>query len=99
MLVHRDTDGDGRHLLAAEGELDIATAEQLRRQLAALPVGEPVVLDLADITFIDSTGLALLLSASQAARENGATLMLRHPSMAVRRLIALTGVGEMLVTS
>lgn len=55
-------------MLAATGELDIATAPALEeRALAALGRG-PVVLDLSGLDFIDSTGVKMLLDMREAAR-------------------------------
>ncbi|MFZ0974308.1 MAG: STAS domain-containing protein [Solirubrobacteraceae bacterium] len=54
------------------------------------------MLDLSRVSFIDSTGIALLVSISATAREHGRHLELRDPSPQVERLIKLTGVTELL---
>jgi anti-anti-sigma factor len=72
------------------GELDLLTVPQLRGALAALgDHGRDVVLDLAGVSFVDSSGLGLLLAAAGTAEEGGASLILRAPSPAVRRLIGI----------
>jgi anti-sigma B factor antagonist len=87
---------DGRRLVIPEGELDLTTVPLLERQLLeVLPQGE-TVLDLSRVSFIDSTGIALLVSISTTAREQGWRLDLRDPSPHVDRLIKLTSVGELL---
>ena len=54
---------DGRWLVAVRGEIDLATVRALEAELNELV--EPIVLDLRRCTFIDSTGLTLLLRATR----------------------------------
>ena len=56
---------DGYELLTVEGELDVATAPRMISALnEAIAVMEaPLVVDLSDVVFMDSTGLALLMNA------------------------------------
>ena len=94
---HISTAGrDGRQVVTPDGELDLTTVPLLeQRLLEALPRGE-TVLDLSRVSFIDSTGIALLVSVSATAREQGWRLDLHDPSPHVDRLIRLTSVGELL---
>ena len=79
------------------GELDIATAPELVELLARLRRrGHAVVLDLAEVTFMDSTGLTTLMDARLQADRNGWSFAVRRPSAAVRRVIDLAGVGRLL---
>ena len=55
-----------------------------------------MVLDLAEVTFIDSTGLGALMDARCESDRNGWEFSVRHPSAAVRRVIELAGVAQML---
>ncbi|HEY6891328.1 MAG TPA: STAS domain-containing protein, partial [Solirubrobacter sp.] len=55
-----------------------------------------VVLDLAEITFMDSTGLTTLMDAHLAAEGNGWSFEIRRASPAVRRVFDLAGVGRLL---
>ena len=80
-----------------EGELDCATAPQLELRLRALAgLGHPVSIDLADVSFMDSSGLRLLLDAHRAAERDGRTFELRRPSPAVRRVIGLARAEHLL---
>ena len=56
---------DGYELLTVEGELDIATAPRMISALneAIAEMAAPLVVDLTDVVFMDSTGLALLMNA------------------------------------
>lgn len=82
-------------LVRVAGELDISTSPDLQDALAEL-TGSPrrVVVDLSDLEFCDSTGLAALLGAHKALDEVGGTLELRHPSKMVVGLVQITGLDD-----
>jgi anti-anti-sigma factor len=87
---------DGR-LIRAVGEVDLSTAAALRRELAAARLEtDTVLLDLSDVTFIDSTGLHLLLEASHRSAVTDWSFFVVRPSEAVRRLIELSGTADLL---
>jgi anti-sigma B factor antagonist len=87
-------EGDDAVVLLA-GELDISTSPDLQDALADL-TGEArrVTVDLAELEFMDSTGLAALLGAHKALQERGGTLELRHPSKMVIGLVQITGLDD-----
>jgi anti-sigma B factor antagonist len=78
------------------GELDLAHAYTFDEELRAIEESRPacVVLDLRQLTFLDSCGLARLLAARRRARRLGHRLLLVRGSAAVQRLFALTAVDE-----
>jgi anti-sigma B factor antagonist len=88
---------DGCVLLVLGGELDLAAAPELRRHLEEPAQGgaHRVVLDLAEVQFMDSSMLKELLRANHELREAGATLVLAAPQPAVRRLFELTRTAEL----
>ena len=69
----------GTGFLALRGELDLAGAPLLERNLLEIERQAPdrLVIDLRDLQFIDSTGLRLLLAANSRAQERGGELVLR----------------------
>jgi anti-sigma B factor antagonist len=74
------------------GELDLLTVRQLDAQIDGLRssgVGT-IVLDLRQLTFMDSTGLRLLLSLDAAARSDGVGFSIIDGEGPVRRLLELT---------
>ena len=74
------------------GELDVATAPLLNEHLLGLiGAGHHVVLDLASVEFMDSSGLEVLVTCYSRAELFGSGLVLRRPSYRVRRLLELTG--------
>lgn len=52
-------------MLKVSGELDMATAEELRRAVDQCPSTEPLTIDTTELEFIDSSGLALLVTCRQ----------------------------------
>lgn len=83
---------DGSITIAACGEVDLSTADVLRSSLSdGAQVACELTVDLSAVSFIDSTGLRVLLEADAAARSNGHSLRLAHPSRAVRRILEIAG--------
>jgi anti-sigma B factor antagonist len=93
-----DVEGAGRaHTLRPVGELDIGTAPRLERALLdGREQGDRVVLDLARLEFIDSTGLRVIVHAVEAARRERWELVLRHGPPAIRRVFEIAGVAVVL---
>ena len=90
-------DGPGFTRVTLCGELDLATAPQLADALANAPDGAAVViLDLSGLTFMDSTGIRVILRAEQHARMHGAELVVVRPPDAVMRVLELVGLDEQL---
>jgi anti-sigma B factor antagonist len=88
--------GDGEvHVLAAEGELDMATRSVLQGQLDALVdvTGRRLLVDLSRLEFIDSLGIATLYQAS-ASFAHLAVVVLEGSQVA--RTLELCGMAEML---
>ncbi len=82
--------------IALRGELDLAHAYTFDEELRGVEATRPayVVLDLRELTFLDSCGLARLLAARRRARRLGHRLLLVRGSAAVQRLFALAAVDE-----
>jgi anti-sigma B factor antagonist len=80
-------------VLVLGGELDPHTAPLLRDQIErSLGAGRVnLVLDLAGLSFIDSSGLRVIISAHKDTAERGGHLVLRSPSPTARRLLDITG--------
>jgi anti-anti-sigma factor len=79
------------------GEVDLDTAPTMRDEvLRHLHGGAAVHLDLGDVTFMDSSGLQVLLAATHQASLVGAELRLVRVSARVQRLLELTGTEAVL---
>ena len=92
-IVHED----GSVVLALRGELDIATVPVLRRAVDDLlgPHLNAVTIDMANLTFVDVTGLRVLVHIKETAGELHAEFRLRSVSDLTRRVIGLTGFYEL----
>jgi anti-sigma B factor antagonist len=79
-----------------DGELDISTYEDARVRLAEAERAAPelLVVDLAGLRFVDSTGVRLILSADERAREAGRRLALRLGDGPARRVFAALGLVD-----
>jgi anti-anti-sigma factor len=78
--------------IAVDGELDLSVAEQLQQAIDGDGSGA-TLLDLADCTFIDSTGIAVVLRARRQRDEDGGRIVLHSPSKQVRRVLTMTGLA------
>jgi anti-sigma B factor antagonist len=83
---------DGGCTVRCGGEIDLATAERLRDVLDRVVADGTgrVVLDIGDVTFIDSNGLNAIVTAYTDLRARGRTLQVRRPSRQARRLFAIS---------
>lgn len=78
-------------VIAGEGELDLATAGILEERLREVSDAAAVLLDLSRVSFIDSTGVRLLVETSRARSERGARLtVVTDPASQVARILELT---------
>ena len=84
--------------LLLSGELDMATADELRsigiRALASLGERARLDVDMAALTFIDSSGLGALISIRNAAEDGGHEVALMNVSPSIVRLLELTGLRD-----
>jgi anti-sigma B factor antagonist len=95
VTVQRDS---GPVQVVAAGEIDMSTAGQMRDSLVAAWNEHPsaVVVDLAAVTFMDSSGIAALVEARNRAVEAGGSLTVVNPQPMVRRVLAVTGLLQAL---
>lgn len=88
---------DDETVIEVAGEIDIVAQDRLRAlTLEARARGHRLVIDLSETTFMDSTGLRVLLEAWRSQAEAGSEMVLRAPSPAVRTLLEITGVRDVL---
>ena len=87
--VYLDDDG----VCVVRGELDVFTSPTLEAALATH--GQVAIVDLGEVSFVDSEGLRRLLLARQDRAERGGALEIRRASRAVRRVMRLAGVSHL----
>jgi anti-anti-sigma factor len=90
-----DVGPDATTVLHPVGELDLATAPKLREALGANVSGD-VVVDLSRLSFIDSTGLNVLVDAYKRLTTRGHQITLRAPAGRVMALLEITGLDAAL---
>jgi anti-sigma B factor antagonist len=99
MLLTVETENRGDHtVVTAVGEIDAATADTAGDAVAgALDGGNRhVLLDFARVTFIDSTGLGMLVKSHRSAEAAGARFAVVHPTPQTRKLIQVLGLDQLL---
>jgi anti-sigma B factor antagonist len=90
---------EGVAVVELGGELELHNAPLLREELAALCAGEKpsVIVDLSALTFMDSTGIGVLVQGFKAARTRGGALALVCPSQRLMRLFEIAGLTSALL--
>jgi anti-anti-sigma factor len=79
--------------LIASGDIDMATAPALAQ---ALQTGRYEGVDLTAVTFLDVSGLRVLLTAARVARQAGRPFAVANPSPMVRRVLDITAIDQTL---
>ncbi|TWJ23657.1 stage II sporulation protein AA (anti-sigma F factor antagonist) [Micromonospora endolithica] len=89
----------GRVTVRPAGEVDLSTVDDFEAALdeaLARPGLTEVVVSLADVRFLDSSGVRVLVQGVARAREHGATLRVTDPQPMVARVLRITAVGPLL---
>ena len=89
---------DGRVVVVAEGEIDMSTSPELRAALRGPEAKAPtVVLDLRAVTFMDSSGLGVIVGQHKRAREEGFRFGVAiRGAPGVERILELSGLTSVL---
>jgi anti-sigma B factor antagonist len=88
---------DGGPVVTVRGDVDMATADRLWAVIEqVLASSERLVIDLSATTFIDSTGLGLLVRAHGLVGQVRTAVVVRSPSDAARSLLRISGVDELI---
>ena len=86
----------GRALVVVRGEIDSNSAPTLRLVLDDLELETEVVVDMGDVTFINSKGLSVLVTQTVRMRESGGRMQVSNPSRAVTYAVETSGIGDLL---
>ena len=90
---------DGTLKITLEGEIDHHSAVNVRSDIDDLIFCKRprrVVLDLSKISFMDSSGLGLIMGRYSLSKEVGAQLVLHSPTVAVMRILTLAGMEKII---
>ncbi len=90
---------DGVTVVSARGEVDVATAPPFRDALDAAVEGgdEPVVADLTGVTFIDSTGLGVLIGTRRRCLDAGRELRIVVADPRILKVFEITGLTDLFI--
>ncbi len=80
-------------MLQPSGDIDIAAVDDLRDQWNAVASERPdcIVIDLRDVTFVDSTGLGLFVGLLKRQGEHGGRVVLRGADARTAKILRITG--------
>jgi anti-anti-sigma factor len=92
-VVVESYDFDAGRVVALRGELDACTCRGLDERLRG-PAGSLIVVDLGQVTFLDSSGLGLIHAARRKAIQHGGNLVVCKPAPAVLRVLEITGLDR-----
>ena len=98
-ILEVDTeDREGLVQVSLRGELDLSTVEKVEDELRRVEerAGKLLILDLSGLTFLDSTGLRLMVTADQRARKAGRRLAIVKGPETVHRVFTITKLDERL---
>lgn len=97
MTMLSEREGDV-HTIAVAGELDVAGAGRVEQELQRVESTDVVsiVVDLSGLTFVESTGVRLLIEAQARSRADSGRLMLLRAPEGVQRVFELCGVEDRL---
>ena len=84
----------GAITVSVSGDVDLVTAPDLAELLPPIPSGGRMVLDLRDVSFMDSSGVRLLMTLDIRSRAEGWTLFVVAPDGAVRHVLDLCQVSK-----
>jgi anti-anti-sigma factor len=91
------TEDGGRVTLSWTGEIDLTKVPDLRDEIMALPTDRSVRLDLSAVSFLDSSGLGMLVLLRNRLAGCGAAVTLVDVQPQVRRVLDITGLARALL--
>lgn len=88
LTVVRNADG-----WTIAGEIDAHSAPSLAAAMVVLPDVSQIVVDFAGVTFMDSSGLRVLVDAAMSATNAGKTFAIARPQAAIKRVVEISGLS------
>jgi anti-anti-sigma factor len=87
---------DGVAVLTARGDIDADSVTTLHAALNSLDMHTSIQLNMAEVRFMDSSGLNAILAHALRMEEGEGSIQICHPSTAVRRIVEITGLEDVL---
>ena len=95
LLVIDPYDADGTRFIRVAGEIDAASAPLLAEALEQCN-GSPVCVDLANVTFMDSSGVAVLVAAHKRAAEHNLELTIANAAPHMLKVLEIANLDHLL---
>lgn len=97
-LEVKHTEEVGKDILYLRGEVDAYTITELKDAFKVVMQKEnhEVIIDLEEVTYMDSTGLGVFISALKSAKENNSELKIINIQDRIYRLFQITGLNEIM---
>lgn len=99
LSIETRTTKDGGIVLTLDGEVDYATAPQIRETITQVlreKKATSIKVDVAKVTVLDSTGIGTLVVAYRIAKDVQVPVMVTNPTKFITRLFAVVGAQELL---
>ncbi|HEX6713816.1 MAG TPA: STAS domain-containing protein [Thermoleophilaceae bacterium] len=95
--VHRQDLGGDEHLISVAGQVDLYTAPELKVAVTQVidDGAQRVIVDLTETTFMDSTGLGVLVGAKKRLRALDGSIAIVSPDAGIRRLFEISGLTHL----
>lgn len=94
-MLHVDVDTDGEiSVVRPQGEIDANTVGAFRDALSTLPGVQHLIIDLAEVPFLDSAGLGALIGVIRRVREADGDVAIAGPRPPLRRILLTTGLDR-----
>jgi anti-anti-sigma factor len=89
--------GDAETVIQLAGELDVTTSSELRDVLDRVDVAVArIVLDLEELSFVDSTGIGCLFKLERRAADTGGMVVVRRPQPQIHRVMEMTQLNRLI---
>lgn len=98
MKVDIKADNAGAAVAMLSGEIDHHSAKEIRRQLDSYIISSQpreLTMDFRNISFMDSSGIGLIIGRSKLMKECGGTLVVHSPQSYIRRVMKLSGIERL----
>jgi anti-sigma B factor antagonist len=99
LSIRTGAQADRTFVITLRGEVDYTTAQQFREEVSHLLGGgdmKVLVVDLKEVSFLDSTGVGTLVVASRICADFGVRMLLRDVNPFIARLFSVLGVSDIL---
>jgi anti-sigma B factor antagonist len=94
--IFERVDRDDVRILVARGEIDVACRSEFQDQIVKLisEARSPAYVDLSQVTFLDSSGLGVLVGGMKVGKTRGVEVVLLSPQPNVLRVLEISGLDE-----